>query len=75
MLKYLKLGYIPIIKIDPFNNIFKVNSSSPNINPWEILFNQPFGYTLEEVQKYAKNISEFSCVWNEMSPNGIPPIF
>ena len=38
-----------------------------------MLFNQPFGYTLEEVKKYAKNISEFSCVWNEMSPNGIPP--
>ena len=71
-LKYLKLGYIPIIKLDPHGNIFKTHSSSPNINPWELLFNQPFGYTLEEVKKNAKNISEFSCVWNEMTPNEIP---
>ena len=70
-LKYLKLGYIPIITLDPYSNIFKTNSY--NINPWELLFDQPFGYTLEEVRKNAKNISEFPCGWNEMTPNEIPP--
>ena len=74
-LKYLKLGYIPIIKVNPFESTYKVESSSSNINPWEMLFNQPFGYTLEEVQKNAKNISEFSCSWNEMTANGIPPSY
>ena len=32
-------------------------------NPWEILFYQPFGYTLENVKKKAKKISYFNCTF------------
>ena len=30
-------------------------------NPWEIFFNQPYNYTLEETIKYAKNIKYLKC--------------
>ena len=58
----LILGYIPIIDLSSFPNIFneyKVNSL--NINPWEFFFNQPYGYTLKEIKKRAKNIEYFEC--------------
>lgn len=60
--EYLSFGYIPIIDLISTPNIFnkfKVNSS--NENPWEYFFNQPFGYTLENVKKNAKNIKYFNC--------------
>ena len=60
--KYLNLGYIPIIDLISFPNIFNgYNISSIESNPWEIFFNQPFGYTLENVLKNGKNIKYYKC--------------
>ena len=60
--KYINLGYIPIIDLISFPNIFNgYNISSIESNPWEIFFNQPFGYTLENVLKNAKNIKYDKC--------------
>ena len=60
--KYLELGYIPIIDLSSFENIFngfKINIS--NDNPWELFFYQPFNYTLNEVKQKAKKIEIFEC--------------
>ena len=38
-----------------------MNSSLSSINPWEYFFNQPFGYTLENVKNMAKKIYYFKC--------------
>ena len=60
--KYLELGYIPIIDLSSFENIFngfKINLSIDN--PWELFFYQPFNYTLKEVKQKAKKIKIFEC--------------
>ena len=64
-------GYIPIIDVSSFENIFNsfTFSSSKKFNPWEVLFNQPFNYTLEEVKENAKKIDYFSCSWTNMAPS------
>jgi len=68
--KFINLGFIPIIDLESFPNIFnKLNSSSLAQNPWEYYFNQPFGYTLNEVKKYAKNIEYFECNSVDIMPN------
>lgn len=64
ILIYLSRGYIPIIDVSSFPNTFNghnTNSPQNKINPWEVLFNQPFGYTLDEVRKNAKKIEELRC--------------
>ena len=48
---YLSKGLIPIIDVSSFSNIFNNFIPSNDSNPWEILFNQPFNYTLAEVKK------------------------
>ena len=69
ILTYLRQGYIPIIDVGSFGNIFNsFQASSKEINPWEVLFNQPFNYTLDEVKKNAKNIKHLSCSWTNMAP-------
>lgn len=60
--QYLELGYIPIIDLSSFKNIFngfKLNKSKGN--PWEIFFYQPFNYTLNNVKQKGKNIKYFEC--------------
>ncbi len=65
--KYLTEGYIPIVDLKSFNNIYnKINISS---NPWELFFYQPFNYTLDNVKKYAKNISYLICTDKFYRPN------
>lgn len=60
--EYINNGYIPIIDLSSFPNIFNgFNESSINQNPWENFFNQPFGYTLENVKKMAKKVKYFNC--------------
>ena len=54
--KYLIEGYIPIIDIISFPNVINGFNNSKS-NYWELLFEQPFGYTLEEVLKNEKNIT------------------
>lgn len=59
---WIEKGYIPIIDLNSFPNIFnKYNKSFSNINPWELYFNQPFGYSLNEVKKNAKNLTKVIC--------------
>lgn len=52
---HLYKGEIPIVDLT-FPNIFNGFNTSQTENPWEIFFEQPFGYKLLDVQKHAKNI-------------------
>ena len=54
--KYLLQGYIPVIDIKSYPNSFNGFQISKN-NYWEIFFEQPFGFNLNDVLKYAKNIT------------------
>lgn len=58
---YLNKGYVPIIDLSSFPNIYNGFNKYIKNNPWEDLFNQPFGYTLEGVKKNAKRIKYFEC--------------
>ena len=58
---FLEKGYIPIVDLT-FHNIFNRDNVSLLINnPWELFFSQPYGYTLESVQKKAKYRKNFKC--------------
>ena len=62
-------GYIPILDVESYPNVFngfKANSS--NKNSWEIFFNQPFGFTYEDVIKNAKNKFYYDCKRDSTSP-------
>ena len=59
IINYLKHGYIPILEVASFSNIFTGNNK-PKDNPWEEFFNQPCGYTLNEVIK-MKDVKFFEC--------------
>ena len=62
---FLNKGYIPIIDLVSYPNIFnKFNPNYSNKNPWELFFNQPYGYTLENIKKYATNKTNFDCMPN-----------
>ena len=55
-------GYIPILDLSSFPNIF--NSFNPNgtkENPWEMFFSQPFEYKLNNIKKYGSNIKYIIC--------------
>ena len=58
---YLIQGYIPIIDLKSFPNIINGFNTS-NSNYWELFFEQPFGYALEEVLKKAKYIKRVKCL-------------
>ena len=58
--KYLIQGYIPIIDIKSFPNIINGFNISKG-NYWEIFFEQPFGYTLDEVMENALKIKRIIC--------------
>ena len=67
---FISLGFIPIVDLESFPNIFnKLNASLIAENPWELYFNQPFGYTLNNVKKNAKNIEYFECTALNNMPN------
>ena len=60
--RFINRGFIPIIDLQSFPNVYNgFNVSSSNVNPWEYFFNQPDGYTLEEVKQKAKNVEYFKC--------------
>ena len=61
VLHYLINGYIPIIDLISHPNIFNGFNTNISENPWERFFNQPFGYTLENVKKNAKNFEYIEC--------------
>ena len=57
--KFLLEGYIPIIDLKSFPNVVNgINITKSN--SWEIFFDQPFGYTLEDVLKNAAYAELFS---------------
>lgn len=69
MITYLQRGFIPVIDLKSFPNIFnRFNASSSTKNYWELFFNQPFGYKLSDIEKKAKNIIYFECN-NYKKPN------
>lgn len=68
--KFLGKGYIPIVDLISFENTYNNFTISNNSNPWEIFFEQPFGYTLEEVLK-TSNFQYFECTDREDRPNEI----
>ena len=64
----------PIVDLSSYPSIFnEFNSSVANesieINPWEIYFNHPQNYTLEEVIKNAKILEYEECEDNNMAPD------
>ena len=59
--QYISEGYIPLIDLGSFRNIFNGFNKSSTYNPWEIFFYQPFNHTLIKVLKFAKNIKYFIC--------------
>lgn len=68
--KFLQDGFVPIVDLQYFNNIFNgYNKDSLNENPWEIFFYQPFYFTLNNVIKNAKNIKYFHCPSDYFRPN------
>ena len=70
MNKYLNLGYIPIIDLKFFPNVYNGNDTKKN-NPWEIFFYQPYNHTLDDVIKYAKNVEYYECTAGEYRPDEI----
>ena len=73
ILEYLGKGYIPLIEVDSYGNVFNSfnKNSSKDKNLWEMLFNQPFNYSISEVKKNAKNIVNLYCTCNNMAPSEI----
>ena len=66
--KYLSEGYIPIVDMQNFDSIYNRGNRSLK-NPWELYFYQPYNYTLEEVQKYARNITYVKCTHSFHRPD------
>ena len=68
----LNEGYIPIIDVGSFQNVFIGNRDNfpYNYNPWEELFNQPCGYTLKEIKDNNKsNVEYIECECNDNMPS------
>ena len=65
---YLFNGYIPIIDLISHPNIFNGFNTTITKNPWEIFFNQPFNYSLDNVKK-KKNIEYAECRYGKKGPN------
>lgn len=59
--RFLSSGFIPLIDLQSFKNILNGFNKNSNKNPWEFFFNQPFGYKLDDIKKYSKNIYYFEC--------------
>ena len=58
--KYLAEGFIPIIDMKYLPNAINGYNTSRS-NYWEYFFEQPFGYSLDEVLKNSKNITRIIC--------------
>ena len=66
--KYVQKGYIPIIDIQNYNNVYNRGNKSIK-NPWELFFYQTNNYTLEEVKTYANNSKYVVCTGKFERPN------
>ena len=70
--KYINKGYIPIIDLKSYPNMYNNFSKTYNEkNPWEYFFEQPYGYTLEMVLKNETNITYFYCKGEDNRPNEV----
>ena len=58
---FIYKGFIPIIDLTSHPNIFNGFNNNSRVNPWEIFFNQPFGYTLDNILSNAKHIKFVYC--------------
>ena len=68
---FIRKGFIPIIDLQSYENVFNgFNINRSNTNPWEYFFNQPFGYTLNNVKRKAKKIKYFNCKSSNFMPGG-----
>jgi hypothetical protein len=56
---YISKGYIPLIDLISHPNIFNGFNTNITYNPWEIFFEQPFKYTLNNVKNKAKKTIEY----------------
>ena len=67
--EYISKGYVPIIDVKSFKNFFNnYNVNLSDVNPWEMFFDQPFGYTLNNVLTKAKKIKYIICNSNINRP-------
>lgn len=64
---YYNKGYIPIIDTRCFPNV--LNGYKLGDNLWELFFEQPFGFTLENVLKNADNVEYIRCDGSSPRPN------
>ena len=69
VIDYIYRGFIPIIDLTSHPNIFNGFNNNSRINPWEIFFNQPFGYTLDNIFSQAKHIEYVYCERGMHGPN------
>ena len=52
---YINKGFLPIIDMQTYRNIFnEFNVSKTNGNPWEFFFEQPYGQSLDNLKKKQK---------------------
>ena len=68
IITFLDEGYIPLIETSSFPNVFNGYNESSILNedPWESFFNQPCGYTLNDV-KNKSNVAYLECeCWDNM---------
>lgn len=69
IIKYIIKGFIPILEAESYPNVFngyKVHNTLNN--PWEYFFDQPYGYTYENVIKKGKNIKYINCKRDSSTP-------
>ena len=78
IITFLNEGYIPIIDVSSFTNVFngydKYNDELLNYtNQWEFFFNQPCGYTLKDMYENNNttkyNITYFECECSDNMPS------
>ena len=68
--KYINEGFIPIVDLQSFDNIFNgFNVSSSTNNPWEYFFQQPYDYKLKDIIRLVKNIYFFECKPDNFRPS------
>ena len=67
---YIHKGYIPIIDLISHPNIFNgFNNTRNQKNPWEIFFQQPFNFKLEDIITKAKYIKYIFCEKGTLGPH------
>lgn len=70
IITFLDLGYIPLIEVSSFPNVFIGENVSTNYDkdPWEQFFNQPCGYKLNEI-KNKTNVKYLECECSDNMPS------